>query len=392
MRTTDREQNLKSSEPVRVFLFLIASAFIFWIWVWGAAPPQISLNGDPRSKLSDLIHGNAHRPFVQRALVPFATRIITSAVPDETWSGAESVLMSIPKIRNEMKRLGWEEDFLSEYIVCLSLVFLALFGSTFVLLKLWCVAYEGKPGLANVIPLLTLVCLPPFFNEGTHYIYDFPAFFFFNFGLLLMLKGSWLLYYAVLALGCTNKETAILLLPAFLALSFRKCDRVFLLKHTCVHLAIWVAVTVALAAAFRNNPGAAVEIHFFGNMHRILMGYDATDLVVGGFLIGLLIYRFASKPRVFRVLLFVYLPVFLLVLFFGIITEVRSWMEIAPIGLFLIFHTILVEVLRLPYSIKPEQGRLAATQSLDGKDPRAGNLESGRFGDEKRRKRVDGRG
>jgi len=118
---------------------------------------------------------------------------IHAMLPAEVWNGLESSLMEMPKFRKEMTRLQWEQSHLSEYIAALSLAFLFLVGFVFVVRRLWAILYRTSSLVENAVPLVALAFLPPFFMEGTHYIYDFPAMAFFALGLLLMLQSRWVL-------------------------------------------------------------------------------------------------------------------------------------------------------------------------------------------------------
>ena len=71
-----------------VLLYFITVAYVFGIWVWSAETVTTSFNGDPHSKLSELIYGTAFKPYVQRALLPVITRTNHQIIPTESWEWA----------------------------------------------------------------------------------------------------------------------------------------------------------------------------------------------------------------------------------------------------------------------------------------------------------------
>jgi hypothetical protein len=64
-------------------------------------------------------------------------------------------------------------------------------------------------------------------------------------------------------------------------------------------------------------------------------------------------YDFEKKPLQLRQCAMMGIPFALLIFIFGVITELRTAYEVVPVALFLILHTILFSIFKIPYKIKP---------------------------------------
>jgi hypothetical protein len=344
--------------------YLLSAAIVFTMWVWGADTTYTSFNGDPRSTLSDLIYGNAHNPFVQRALVPFLTRTVYDLAPQTLWSGLTEQLLTVPKIQKEIVRLRWEPRFLPEYLIALTFTFLSLVGFVFIVRSLWSSLYDTQDEITNAVPLFALACLPLFFHVGTHYIYDFPALFFFTLGVLCMVRLNWTAFYPVYIVGCLNKETMVILSLGFLLVFFHRMKSAMLLKHVVIQLLLFATIKIFLLDQFAGNPGGVLELHLFGNLHNILLGYSVSTLLIGA-AIGILVwYDLKEKHFALRRLSWLLIPFGMVMLFFGWISEVRVLYEIFPVYLFLALHTVFFSFLKFPLQMKPILSSRSPTQPM----------------------------
>jgi hypothetical protein len=334
------------------FAYAAAAFFVFAIWVWGADTEMQAVNGDRRSTLDGLIYGTAHNPFVQRVLVPFLTRTVNGAIPSGMREEIRAGLAANPKFQREAARLGWDLNFLPEYLIAFFFSFLALLLFPFILRALFGSLYDTDERLISIVPLASLFALPPFFFVGTHYIYDFPALLFFTLGLLLMVKRKWLPYYALFVVGCLNKETMILLLLP-LALIYRNVlSRRQLGAHAAVHLLLFGLIKASLMLLYANNPGGAVEFHLFGNISKLLMPYSLGTLLMGT-VVGVLIwFDFRAKHPVLRQAAWLLVPFLLLMFCFAWINEARDLYELFPIYVLLMAHTVLFSFLKKPYALR----------------------------------------
>lgn len=332
--------------------YAVSSLLVFLMWVIGTYSMYNSLNGDPRSKVSDLIYGKAHNPFVQRALVPVLTRSIYEVGAEHFWSSLRDRMLAVPKLRNEVSRLGWEEEFIPQYCIALSLSYLSLLAFMFVLRSLMMTLYETSLNVANFIPVVTVFCLPVFFHSGTHYIYDFPAMFFFTAALLSMIRRKWLWYYVALVLGSFNKETMVFLLLPFVLLFGRNLTRSAFIKHLVAQLLIFLLIKGSLVMLFLGNPGKNIEFHFFGNLHNMLFPYSFMALVFASVIAVVFLYDIDKKPRVLRQSAWLLVPFIVLTFSFGWFDEARAMYEIFPIFFLMIAHTIFFSIFQVPYRLR----------------------------------------
>ena len=334
-------------------LYIIISLYIFFVWIWSADSIYTSFNGDPDSKLSDLIYGTAHKPYVNRALVPFITRSLHSIVTVNSWESIEQKLLNIPRVQKETVRLGWEQEFLSEYLIALMVAFLSVFIFSFVIKKLWVHFYETPDYINNIIPVIVLLVLPSLYWTGPHYIYDFPALLLFSLGLLLLLKKRWVLFYLIFILGCFNKETMILLTFLHFIL-YRKFDSSSNITSLLTfQIVLFTVISLLLGIVFSENPGSSLNSHIFLNVRLLLNDYSWTFIVIFSLTIGFVFYDFEKKPLQLRQCAMMGIPFALLIFIFGVITELRTAYEVVPVALFLILHTILFSIFKIPYKIKP---------------------------------------
>lgn len=334
------------------FLYVIVSIYVFLVWILSANTLYTSFNGDPDSKLSDLIKGTAHKPYVNRMLVPFLTRTLHSTISESSWESFEKSLLTIPIIEKETERLGWEQEFLSEYIIALFFVLTALIIFPFVVRGLWNYFYETDIHISNTIPIIVLLILPTLFWTGPHYIYDFPALLLFTLGLFLLLKQRWIYFYIIFILGCFNKETMVFLTPLYFILFREKDSKSKVITNLVSQVVIFVIIRLMLLNVFKENPGEILSTHLNVNIRIILKDYSWGFLFVFSGTIGLIFYDWKNKPEQLRQCFMIVIQLLIIVFFLGIITELRAVYEIIPIILFLMFHTVLFTILKLPYRIK----------------------------------------
>lgn len=345
--------SLLRSRSIVVVLYTLVAAYVFGVWVWSADTPTTSFNGDPVSELSDILYGTAHKPYVQRVLVPLLTRAVHTTVSGPTLDTLEHHVLQIPKVRKETLRLGWETEFFVEYVIALAFAFLSLLAFPYVVRSLWLMLYHTGQEITNVVPLIALLTLPPFFPTGPHYIYDFPTLLLFTLGLALLLRGRWPLFYPVYLVACLNKETTIMLTVLFLLLYARTLPTPRLLAHAGLQAFIFGIIKMMTAIQFAENGGNVIDFHLYLNIHIGLMGYGLTSLLVTALVLWLVFCEFSGKHPALRTSLLLAVPFGLLLLWGGVITELRDVYELHPVVLLLALHTVFFRLLKMPYSIRP---------------------------------------
>jgi hypothetical protein len=328
-------------------LYLVAAASVFAMWVWSADTRTTAINSDPRSTLSDLIYGTAHKPYVQRALVPLLTRAAYAMLPESLWHSLMQPLQRLPKTQKEMRRLGWEEDYFPEYVIAFAMAFIIFLPFPFIARRMWQLLYPSDDRIAPWAGIAPLVIVPTFFATGPHYIYDLPALTLFTAGAVLLVQGRWSWYYPLFVAGCINKETMVLLVVAFILLYRTSLTLSTVLKHVALHLVLFGAVKLMIMHAFADNPGPVLAFQLFANVHRLLMGYSWTELLVATATVLLIVYRLDTKPRTLVQLSLLVVPFGVLMVLFGVLSELRAVYELIPILTFMMLHTVCFDILKL---------------------------------------------
>ena len=332
-------------------LYVLCACFIFFIWIWTADSMYTSFNGDPRSKLSDIINGTAHRPFVQRALIPVLTQAIYRTIPD-SWSNSITLLVSQqPKFQKEMLRLGWEDGFIPQYLIALilSFVFLALFP--FVIQSTVRLLYETNEWIINMFPLLIMLGIPMFFHAGTRYIYDFPALSLFALGFYFMLRRHWYMYYLFFLIGLVNKETMVILAILFAFIYYKELSPMHYWRHLIIQCGLFVIIRGSVGWIFKNNPGRNFEFHFFSNIRILADLWTPQQLIICGIVLILLIFNYYQKPIIARKAFYVAgISFFVLTVLFGYINEIRDVYEFYPFFGYLILHTIFFSLFHFQFT------------------------------------------
>lgn len=320
--------------------YLLASVYIFAMWILDTRQ-YINLNGYERARFIEMVYGTAYRPYVMRALVPFAVRLLRGLVP----AGLEPFLQQdicarLPLLDKLMDYLKWEKAYLMEYAIGVVLLYASLLGFMMVLRRFARRLYEMDQRLADLLPIGAVLVLPIFFRRGTHYLYDFPALVLFLLGLLLLLERRWIWYYVVLILGLLNKETAILLVLPFVLHLSHKMERKRLIGHIALQMTIFLVIKLGLFLLFRDNPGTTFENNLRWNLRVSLRPYEYGALLDVLSIVLLVGYRFVQKPLFLRQSLWLLFPFFLSYVVGGLYSEIRVFYEIYPILFLLAFQTL----------------------------------------------------
>jgi hypothetical protein len=304
-------------------------------------PRKSALNDYWKARVPDMIYGRAHRPFVQRTLVPSTIRLLRQALP--RWVlGALRRTASGPPLRLPRKLgvLGWEPAFFTEYVLVMIVLFLVLLGFPFALRSLFRAVYEA-PVAAGIAPFAATLVLPFFFfDRGTHYLYDFATLVLFTLALDAIARKSLGRFYVIFALGVLNKETMILATLVFALVSWERLPRSTIVKHVTAQLALFGGIRLALERVFAGNPGGPAEWHLIKNWRLALAPPDPWSLVLlaaGGILV---FARLGQRPRLLRQALVVLIPLLATYVLFGIYGEIRVFYEAYPLLFLLAFQNV----------------------------------------------------
>lgn len=324
--------------------YLLVSALVLWIFLSGSG-----VNRNPHAAFEAMLAGTADRPFVTRALVPLAVNGLAVLVP----AGAAENLGQAAWVQDFLTRAGWSQHVDTtalglESLLAIALLYASLAGFAFALRMLFARLYESPPWVSALLPLAALSCLPVFFNAG--YIYDLPVLFLFTLALALLAARRWAAYLLVFGLAALNKETAVLLLGAFVLLFFRDeaLERKKFSTLAGAQAVIYAAVWLATRLAFRANPGGLVEFHLADNLAMVSNPAIAGVLTLAAALVaGLAFAGWRDKPRFLKVSLWMAAPLLVLMVFFGLLIEIRVLYEVYPVIFLLSAHTVLAFIGRV---------------------------------------------
>jgi hypothetical protein len=305
------------------------------------------------SNFGDMVYGRASRPFVYRALVPTAVRLVSGLVPASAHAAATSAAQ-----HTRLKHLvsAWDNlppEYFLEFLIALAFMYGSLIGFLVALRRLAHALFELPDSFARKIPLIALLLLPPMFRY-TSFIYDFPSLFLFTLGLVLMVRQRWRAYFGLLVIATINKETAVLL-PFVFGLYFLR--RPELLKGRFwpllgAQIGLWLVIKLGINFVFRHNPGGVAEFHLGDHNLGLLRSYSVGTAVAWLVLAVLMAVRWSETPRFLRTALWI-LPVLVgLTLFLGYLDELRDYYEAFPVIVLLVAHGVArltgVEVKTVP--------------------------------------------
>ncbi|MBM3187409.1 MAG: hypothetical protein FJZ90_01655, partial [Chloroflexi bacterium] len=321
-------------------VYLLASLFVFTMWATDVRE-FVGLNGYYRALFADMIEGTAHKPFVYRVLIPSLVRGGRMLLPEAIIRFLqEGIYEAVPLAGRAMTYLGWEQHYLPEYLLALSLAYVALLGYMVALRQLGKSLFAAEAWLLDLLPVISLLVLPVFFKRGTHLIYDFSTLFLFTLGAYYLLQEQWAPFYALYVIGNLNKETTVLLSLIFLIRFWRRMDAPTLLVHLVVQGVIFLGIKVPLMLIYHDNPGGLFETHLVENVRLYLRPYWYTavwDVLSVFLLIG---HRFREKPLFLKQGLCIALPMAALVFALGGYGEIRDMYEAFPFAFLLGAQTV----------------------------------------------------
>jgi hypothetical protein len=333
------EFHTTNKQPSRLgylFITLCVAATVFGVFI------QFSgINLNPAARFSDMIYGEATRPFVYRVLMPASIRLIASAIPPQTKAATNSRLQNNHLVQEVLSRFNTQPEYAVESLIALALLYLSLLGFVFALRYLLTGVFQAPTAFTDLVPLLGALGLVLFFTHG--YLYDFSTLLLFTLGLGLMVRANWRAYLPVFVLACLNKETAILLTLVFAVHFYRnpRIDRAHFTRILALQIAIYVVIRLLLMWTFRDNPGSLVEFH----LHRHWSVYKRYPLLaIASILLCILVafmmfHKWREKPYFLLHGTLIIIPLFALHMLWGWPYEFRVFYEVYPITVLLCAHT-----------------------------------------------------
>ena len=351
---TNRTALLKAFRSCALLAFsLLAAVFVFLTWIHGHERLGFS-----RASFVEMVNGTASRPFVHRTLVPSLARLGAGLLPRH-WKGRVDAWID-RFVSPRILRQEWSGGHELEYCLALALIFLSLLGFMAVMGREVQGFYRPSPWARDLLPAAAVSLLPVFFLSGTHFVYDFPALFFFTLLLSLLRRRRWLWFYPLYGLALLNKETALLVCLLFALHFFSRMPRRRYIVHLTAMIALFALVKLGLTLAFADNPGPLLENHFRENLFTLITPFPLGRALEVALVLLLLFRGFRKKPEFLRHALILVVPFALLQLFFGVVGEPRVYYEVYPVLFLLAVPTALTflgwESARLPGSSEPPEG------------------------------------
>lgn len=306
-----------------VALATVASLVVLFIFL-----VRPGLTGHHRADFPDVISGAAHRPYVARALIPFAVRAVVAITPDSIREGVASSLRG----REFVTDMGWYDEYLFEFAATTVIMLVCMVLFAWVLKRLTETAYAFPRAVGNLAPIVSLFLLPLFFRYYS-YPYDPATLFLYSSAVLFLLQRRFYWFLLAVALASANKETSILLVLLYGLHEWMRMRRVGLARLAVVAL-VWGIVRGGLMWIYRDNPGVIVENHFLEHtvwlFTKFPMAMRYTVGVVALFAIPVA-SGWRSKPPFLRAGLALTLtPLVIAGAVFGFVDELRGYYEAFP--------------------------------------------------------------
>jgi hypothetical protein len=247
-------------------------------------------------------------------------------------------------LKGRFEKFLWGTAAAYEYFVAFILMLLCFMGFAHYAAKfiIFTCNISEKRNTRLLIAVYLLLGLPSFFRY-TSFLYDPPQLLLFTMALYFLAASKFRAFIFTFVICCFNKETAVLLIPVFALIGYKKFSPA---KHYWGLLAgiifSFFGVKSLLTYVFRFNPGTIVELHLTHNMNYLIQGWTFPDALVL-LILSLLIFMYWDEKSVFLKLSFLCIgpPLLVFSLFIGFFEEWRVYYEIYPIVCGLIVDSLL---------------------------------------------------
>jgi len=320
-------------------VFLAAAVFLAIIVMTWTVSIGEGIDAYYRSRLPDMVHGTAWRPYVTRALVPMVARAGGSVLP----AGFTTPLGD------------------ADHTLVILIMGVSLVGYAFALRDLSGALFPARPLAASLTALGALAFVPLFLYPFSRQIYDFTTLWLFTLVLACMARARWAAFAVVFALASINKETAILLTIVFIAhyaVNRHGMTTAAFWRLLAFQLIVFAVIRASIGYAFRNNEGGAVEMHLFDhNQHVLEHPMEMSKrlwLLIAAIAAGTWGWR--QKPALLRHALLVLAPILLVMgLTVGQLDEIRAYYEVYPVVALLVADTVWRGLKPSPSNISPSE-------------------------------------
>lgn len=323
-----------TSRGPRVLAGVVLGLYTFLVFLTYIT--ESDLNRDERVTVSRIVSFSAHRPFISRALVPGIIAVVSAATPPSIRTRAEA---SASSLATAFPHATFEPGFIYETLVLYGVLLASLLGFAMSVRSLYEALCPEHLRWSFLVPFLALYGLPPFFQRA--YFYDLPTLFLFTACLAQMAREHWRSFLFLFALASANRETAIFILPLFVACHHARRPLAPFLRLLLAQGFIFGLTRLLVARLVAETPGSPVEFHLLDFLQKYALFYSfeaATSWIV---LLVLVLYRWDDKPPLLKWGLWILVPLFGLYFTIGMPREIRIFYEAYPIVSLLVAHSVM---------------------------------------------------
>ncbi len=303
-----------------------------------------------RSRLVDMVHGTAYRPYVYRVLVPGLAHVGTILMPASLASALTSAFEAW-----RGRPADWPPAHAADYLLVIAIMAASLIGFGAAMRSFSQTVFSARPIVHALIALTAIAGLPLTFGPFSRQIYDFTTLCLFTWCLVFMAQRRWIAFAIAFVLACLNKESSILLVLVYVISVARTrsgLSRAEAVSLFVYQLAIFALVRSAVVYAFRDNPGDTVEIHLVGhNQYVLLHPLEMSKRLL--LLIAVAIagaWGWSDKPPFLRRTFIVLAPALVVMgVTVGMVDEIRAYYEVYAVVVLMATHTVL-RALDIPVS------------------------------------------
>jgi hypothetical protein len=304
-----------------------------------------------RSRLVDMVHGTAYRPYVYRVLVPGLAHVGLILMPA---SVSDALTSAFEAWRG--RPADWPPAHAADYVLVIAIMAVSLMGFGAAVRSFSQTVFSARPMVHAVIALAAVAALPLTFGPFSRQIYDFSTLGLFTWCLVFMAQRRWIAFAIAFVFACLNKESSVLLLLVYVVYVARTStglSRAEAVSLFVYQVTVFALVRTAVVYAFRDNPGDTVEIHLFGhNQYVLLHPLEMSRRLL--LLLGVAIagaWGWSDKPPFLRQAFIVLAPALVVMgLTVGMVDEIRAYYEFYAVIVLMAAHTVL-RALDIPVAI-----------------------------------------
>ena len=222
-----------------------------------------------RFSFEAMYEGTAHRPFVHRQLLISVSKGVAEILPHETKEALREKIKADNFLADKFKEVDLQEKFLLEYYIVYFLAFLSLFASVFVWRRI-CIDLTGD-SIAGTLAPLAFTIIFPYLETFGGYFYDFSELLFFSLATYFALRGHYLALILIAPLAEYNKESFFFFLLTLYPLLRRTQTTRTSIRVLGLATLLALSTYLSISSRFAGNAGGTVELHLVTNLMVGLM-------------------------------------------------------------------------------------------------------------------------